>query len=238
MLLSPICAMQTVSLTWELWLSCMGSCSGERSLCCSHRLCCPLGPCTQRRYARLHSYRLGFTTMVPSASHRQTLTKNKGTKRSVKSQKSICVFPECLKEKLPTVKGASALLFRKAIHNCPPTWMGPGNVCFDELGWMFQSQLESCSWKQREGWTFCNNRSSRDWFPVNSSCPLFMCIYVYLDAARESVIAGQAQENSNYTRKNSRGRGSGTAVLASWSWKKVESSDLDLFWLAKASCTC
>lgn len=104
------------------------------------------------------------------------LTKNKATKRSVKSPKSVCVFPECLREKLPTVKGVTAPLFRKAVDNCPPTWTGPGNAGFDKWGWMFQSQLESCSWKQREDWNFCNNRNSRDSFPVNSSCPLFQCI--------------------------------------------------------------
>lgn len=91
-------------------------------------------PCTQRRYAQLPSYPLGFTAMVPSTSHRVFLTKNKGIRRSVRSPESLCVFPECLREKLSTVKVIPDLVFRKAIDNFPPTRVGPGNVCFDEPG--------------------------------------------------------------------------------------------------------
>lgn len=46
-----------------------------------------------------------------------------------------------------------------------------------------------------------------------ASCLLFKG--TYLDAARESEIAGQAQGNSKHTRENSRGECSITTVLAS-----------------------
>lgn len=107
-----------------------------------------------------------LTWCLPHPTKRVFLTKNKGIRRSVRSPESLCVFPEYLREKLSTLKVIPDLVFRKAIDNFPPAWMGPGNVHFDEPGWMFRSRLENCSWKQRQDWNFCSSRNSREFLPA------------------------------------------------------------------------
>lgn len=135
----------------------------------------------------------------PHPTDRLFLTKNKDIKRSVRNPKSLCVFPECLWRKLSTVKVISDLVFRKAIDKSLPTRMGPGNICFDEPGWMFQSRLESYSWKQREDWTFCSNRNSRGFLPA---------IQGHISGCSQKIRdwGPSTGKLSDHTRENGRGK--------------------------------
>lgn len=94
------------------------------------------------------------------------LTKNKAIKRSVRSPKFLCVFPECLRTKLSSVKVIPDLIFRKATDNLPPTWMVQGMSVL-----MNQAECSSLncreSWKQREDWTFCSSRNSRGFLYIS-----------------------------------------------------------------------
>lgn len=88
-------------------------------MCCSHSLGCHQGHGTYRRYVRLHTYPPVYHHGAFSITQPDALSL-KVTKRSVKMLlKSMCVFPECLRDKLPTVNGVTALLFSKAIDKCP-----------------------------------------------------------------------------------------------------------------------
>lgn len=137
------------------------------------------------------------------------LTKNKAIKRSVRSPKFLCVFPECLRTKLSSVKVIPDLVFTKATDNLPPTWMVQGMS-------VFMNQAECSSLNCR----VAAESKGKIEPSVAAGTPEASC--TYLDVVRESETVGQAQGNSKYTRENGRGKCSITTILASWSWKKIK----------------
>lgn len=119
-----------------------------------------------------------------STSHRPFLTENKGIKRSERGLKSLCpFFSECLRTKLTTVKVIPYLVFRKAMDNFLPTWMSPGNVCFDECS--------SLSWR------VAAESKGKTEFSVAAGSPEASCLLfkgTYLDADRKSETGTKHRE--------------------------------------------